>query len=279
MPTVRLLWEIGPETSAWAAVTRAVRTPSFADLGARVVDVDPVVPPGTPPNPFPLPMRFAAVGSPDFVSEELLAYELGLRGRLGDSTSYDLALYQMDYDYLRAYTPAGAFCNPSHTNVALNPSCLFTSDSVVTEIRFNNEGTGEVRGLELSLDWDLSERWRMRTTYSYADEVHRTTPPNIPGSGRSGPKNQLALRSEWSLGSTVALAAWLRYVDDIPDVDIEDYWQASVQLSWRIDDRWQLAVGGTNLLDDGTLEYRSELNDVAPTEIERKVFVRTEWRF
>jgi iron complex outermembrane receptor protein len=279
MPTARLLWQIDAETSFWGAVTRAVRTPSYADLGARVVDVDPVVPPGAPNNPFPLPLRFAAVGSPNFISEELLAYEVGLRGRFGPSASYDLSVYYMDYDHLRAYTPTGAVCNPSGQSVAANPLCLFASDSVITEIRFNNDGYGTVRGLELSLDWDLSDRWRIRTSYAYADEVQRTLAQSIPASGRTGPRNQAAFRSEWSIGSAVALAAWLRYADDIPSVGVDDYWQANVQLSWRVSDEWQIAVGGNNLLHDTNLEYRSELNDVLPSEIERRLFLRAEWRF
>jgi iron complex outermembrane receptor protein len=279
MPTARLLWQIDSETSFWAAVTRAVRTPSYADLGARVVDVDPVVPPGTGSNPFPLPLRFAAVGSPDFHSEELLAYEVGIRGRFGESTSYDLSVYSMEYDNLRAYSPAGAFCNPSHQRVATNPACLFASDSVITEISFNNEGWGTVRGFELSVHWDLSERWRIRTSYAHADETQKVSPPSIPSSRASGPRNQAAFRSEWSLGTSLALATWLRYVDEIAAVGIADYWQANVQLSWRVNDQWQLAVGGNNLLDSANLEYLSELNDTLPTEIERRLFLRAEWRF
>jgi iron complex outermembrane receptor protein len=185
MPTLRLLWQIDDDTSFWSAVTRAVRTPSYADLGARVLDIDPVVPAGVGAHPFPVPMRFAAVGSPDFVSEELLAYEVGLRGRFGASTSYDVSIYQMDYEQLRAYSPVGVFCNPSRQSVALNPLCLFSSDSVITEIGFNNEGTGEVHGVELSLDWDLSDHWRLRTSYAYSSEEQWTG--YIPASDDTGP--------------------------------------------------------------------------------------------
>jgi outer membrane receptor protein involved in Fe transport len=236
------------------------------------------MPVGAGANPFPVPMRFAAVGSPSFVSEKLRAFEVGIRGRLGSATSYDVSIYSMDYTQLRAYEPAEALCSPSEIDVLQNPACLLAADSVITQIRFNNNATGEVRGLEASLDWDLSERWRLRTTYAYTDEEQRSAPPNITAS-LSTPRNQAAVRSEWSLGRTVALAAWLRYVDDIPSVGVEDYWQANLQVSWRANDEWQVAIGGTNLLADGRLEYRSELNDVALTEIERRVFVRAEWRF
>jgi iron complex outermembrane receptor protein len=279
MPSVRALWQVNPDTSVWGAVTRAIRTPSFADLGARVVDVDPVVPPGGPSNPFPLPLRFAALGNPSFVSEEMLAYELGLRGRLAEHASYDLAVYYMDYESLRAYLPGGVVCNPSGQSVLANPACMFAADSVITQIVFDNAGSGEVRGLELALDWDISDRWRLRSSYTYADESQRATPPSRPSTPASGPKHQASLRSEWSLGTAAYLTAWIRYVDEIPNSGIEEYWQANLQVTWAVSDHWRLSIGGQNLLDDSGVEYYSELNDLVPTEIERRAFVRAEWSF
>jgi iron complex outermembrane recepter protein len=279
MPSVRLLWEVNDATSVWSAVTRAVRTPSYADLGARVKDVESVIPPGTPENPFPLPIRPSAVGSPEFRSEELLAYELGVRGRFGPAVSYDLALYVMDYDDLRAYAPAGAFCNPSGEPVASNPLCVLASDSILSAVEFNNAATGDVHGLELAVDWDVNARWRLRTAYSYAAETQEATAPNVALAPASGPKHQVTLRSEWSLMRNVRLATWLRYVDAIPRLGLADYWQANVQVNWRVNDQWLLSVGGKNLLGDARLEYLSELNDIVPTEIERSILMRAEWSF
>src|SRR4029453_19405432 len=61
-PSVRLAWRFKPDSLLWGAVSRAVRTPSRVDhdLANR-----------TRP-PF-------TVGNPDFESEKLIAYELGLR--------------------------------------------------------------------------------------------------------------------------------------------------------------------------------------------------------
>ena len=278
MPSVRLLWQVTSTTSLWSAVTRAVRTPSYADLGARVLDVEPVRPPGTPENPFALPLRVAAVGASGFRSEELLAYEIGLRGRIGASVSYDLAVYDMEYDDLRAYAPIGVFCNPSRDPVASTPLCVLAADSIITEIGFNNAAGGNVRGFELAADWDINERWRLRTSYSYADETQRAAFPNIAITP-TGPKQNVTVRSEWSLGANVRLATWLRYVDEIPPLAASDYWQANLQLNWRVNDQWLLSMGGTNLLGDARFEYLSELNDVVPTEIERRVFLRAEWSF
>jgi iron complex outermembrane receptor protein len=279
MPSVRALWQVTSDTSVWGAITRAIRTPSFADLGTRVVDIDPVVPPGTPDNPFPVPLRFAALGSPSFASEEMLAYEMGVRGRLSPAASYDLAVYYMDYDQLRAYSPSGVVCNPSGQPVSANPLCLLAADSVITEIVFDNAGSGDVRGFELALDWDIGDRWRLRSAYTYADETQVAVAPSRASTPASGPKHQAYVRSEWSLGTAADLTAWVRYVDDIPSTGIEAYWQANLQVTWVVSDQWRLSIGAQNLLDGARLEYYSELNDIVPTEIERRAFVRAEWSF
>src|SRR5690606_41291468 len=56
-PGVRFLWNINDLQTFWAAVSRAVRTPSRIDRNWVIPNV--------------------SSGSPDYKSEELLAYELG----------------------------------------------------------------------------------------------------------------------------------------------------------------------------------------------------------
>ena len=62
-PSGRLAWNVAQGQMLWAAISRAVRTPSRIDRRLYV--------PGNPP--------YAIVGGPDFESEKLLAYELGYR--------------------------------------------------------------------------------------------------------------------------------------------------------------------------------------------------------
>jgi len=92
MPTVRLLWKPVNDHTLWAAVTRAVRTPSIADLSANVRDVVPAVPPGDPLNPTTVPGRVFSIGNPDFESETNMAFEVGARGQLSSNVSYDLGI-------------------------------------------------------------------------------------------------------------------------------------------------------------------------------------------
>jgi iron complex outermembrane recepter protein len=277
LPTARLLWQVAPGTNAWAAVTGAVRTPAQADVVARVTDFLPVVPPGQAPNPFPVPLRFRVNGNPDFRSEDLLSWEAGLRGPIGGAFSYDLAVYYMEYRGARLPVPTGqASCNPSGTPVAANPLCLFTSDSVIADFLLTNGIDGFVRGGELTLNWDVTGSWRLRGSYSLAQERL-----SVPGAlyPASGPEQQVGLRSEWTLSRNVNLAAFARYVDRVPLGDLPDYWQVSGQLNWTPAQGWQVGLGVRDLFDAGRVEYLSELNDTLPTRIEPAAYAQVRWTF
>src|SRR5207247_926991 len=63
-PTGRLLWTMDKQHSAWAAVSRAVRTPNFLEDDLRIT---------APVAPGSL---FQLVPNPGFLSEDLIAYEL-----------------------------------------------------------------------------------------------------------------------------------------------------------------------------------------------------------
>src|SRR5437667_283469 len=92
-PTGRLLWTPTKRQSVWAAVSRAVRTPTLSEdgIGTRQLPSFPAALGGAP-----LFARLA--GSPAFKSEELLAYELGYRAQATDRRSVDLALLYNAYD-------------------------------------------------------------------------------------------------------------------------------------------------------------------------------------
>src|SRR5438445_131785 len=88
-PSGRLSWTVTSRQTLWAAISRAVRTPSRIDQDFFV--------PANPP--------FALAGGPKFVSEELLAYELGYRVRPIDQLSFSLAAFYNDYSNLRSLEP------------------------------------------------------------------------------------------------------------------------------------------------------------------------------
>ncbi len=273
MPTARLSWKVSPKHTAWGAVTRAVRTPSIADLSTRATDIFPALPPGAPGNDFPVPVRVATVSDPDFRSETVLATEFGIRGQLNSSLTYDLALYHMTYESLRDILLSDTVCNPSNVSLFLDPTCIATSDSVVTEFSFVNGGDGTVTGGELSLDWQAREHWRIRGSVAFADE-------SIDDSmDRTYPLWQASLRSEWSPLDTLDLAIWMRYVGDVEFNNTPAYTQGNVHLRWRYADNWTMSLGVRNLLRPETFEAISEFSDVVPTQIQRTAFVNLRHAF
>lgn len=76
-PSARLTWVPDADRTAWAAISRAVRTPSRleADLDAAP----------------------RLIGNPDIDSEKVLAYELGYRSRVARDAWMDAALFYNEY--------------------------------------------------------------------------------------------------------------------------------------------------------------------------------------
>jgi iron complex outermembrane receptor protein len=96
LPSVRLGWQIGPESLMWAAASRTVRTPSRVD---REVFAPPLV------------------GGPEFDSEVAKVYELGLRSQIAPGTSVSATVFHHDFERLRSLdlTPAGATFNNNYS--------------------------------------------------------------------------------------------------------------------------------------------------------------------
>ena len=85
-PTLRMLWKPDNESSAWASLTRAVRTPTRAELHALLIFCDPSNPGCTQP-----------IGDPDANSEKVVASELGYRSKIGTASTIDIALFDHRY--------------------------------------------------------------------------------------------------------------------------------------------------------------------------------------
>jgi hypothetical protein len=100
-PTARLAWTLSRQQTVWAAIARAVRTPTLFE-DQRSVTQGPVSPaPGI--TVFP-----RIVANPDLASEEALAYELGYRVQPRAEFNVDAALFYSVYDGLKVFAPLGA---------------------------------------------------------------------------------------------------------------------------------------------------------------------------
>jgi iron complex outermembrane receptor protein len=242
-PSVRASWAWRPTHRVWAALSRAVRSPSRIDREFFV--------PAAPP--------FALAGGPSFVSEKLLAYELGYRAEPRKDLALALSTFFHDYDDLRSVEPA---------TVAGGPFVVA------------NGLQGKSYGAEFSADYHVNDRWRLRLGYT----EQRVTSRPKPGSGdrtsfRSqalDPNRIVVLNSQTELSANTAVDVTARYVGRIGNQEVPAYLGLDVRVSWRPIESLELAVTGRNLLDRQRPEF-----GVAATrrEIERSVNGSFTWRF
>lgn len=257
-PNVRVLWRIDPTQTLWAAVSRAVRTPSRIERDGRIVTS--ILPPGTPGNPAPFPVAALIWGDSGFGSEKLVAYELGYRVQTGATVSVDVAAFYNDYDDLRD----GRVDPPFPGN-----------GFVIVPLVLTNNAEARTWGAELALEWQPEVWARVRGGYGYLD-----TEFDDPGLTGSNPQHQGFVWASLEPMSRLELDMRLRYASRLPLEDVPAYLTADARVGWRLDNGLDLALVGQHLLHDERVEFVSELTLLGlPARIERSVYLAATWQF
>jgi iron complex outermembrane recepter protein len=268
-PNARMLWTPCDHHTIWAAVSRAVRTPSRVEHNARVEVI--AVPPETSENPGPLPALVSLIGNKNFESEQLTAYELGYRVRPVDHFSLDIAGFYNVYDNLLTGELGAASLEflpmPIHIFVPINVL---------------NNMDGETYGVEITADYRVSSWWRLQAAYSFLKMCLRSHGTNdasmVAGPSGSSPENLVSLRSWIDLPWNLEFDCWVRYVDTLPSLNIDSYITFDARLGWRPRKNLELSIVGQNLLDNQHLEFKPEITSL-PAEIERSVYGKITWCF
>lgn len=261
-PSGRLQWNVTPKQMLWAAVSRAVRTPSRIDHDLS----SPTGLPGGPP--FFLPGSVEN-GSSAFTSETLIAYELGYRAQLGDKISASVSTYYNDYDKIRSTTtaPAPAFAG--------------------LPITFQNNLQGETYGVELSGDYQMLDWWRWHAGYDFIQEHIHVRPGETDFTHglneTADPQHQFSIRSSMDLPQNIEFDTGLRWVDTL-DTDngptagkVPSYFELDARLAWHPTKDVEISVVGQNLVHDQHPEYGFP----SPTNVEigRSVYGKIAWHF
>jgi iron complex outermembrane receptor protein len=269
-PNARLLWNLTPNQSIWTAVSRAVRTPALTEEGLRLNSA--VIPPGTPSNPTPFPAVVAVFGSHQFNSEDLLAYELGYRVQATSNVSLDVATFYNNYSNLRTAEPGTPFVEGSPA----------PTDIVIPFVA-GNKMSGGTYGVELIADWKVIPKWRLVGSYSYLQmDIHKNkdsqdpTPDNPNG---SSPRHQWYLRSSIDLPKHFEQDTTLRFVDQLPSLNVPRYYSLDAHLGWRPVTKLEVSIGGQNLLNNWHFEFMPDFVNTSPTVVKRSIFGSITWKF
>ncbi len=248
-PGLRLALTPSPRQFLWAAVSRAVRTPSDMEY--------------FPAISYPL---LSATGPGLFLadssvrSERMLAYEAGYRLQATDNLVATLDVYCNDYDRLIVLAPNGeAF-----------PTGL-------ARIVPQNLLSGRIYGTELTLTWQPASHWRITAWYALC-----LSNLDGPPAGRADirrieeriPTHQAHLRSSLDLSRHWKLDAQLRFVDRVEDIPA--YLEADLRLACSLGDGLELALVGQNLLHDKHSEFRQAVTP-ATAAIPRGAYLRLTW--
>jgi iron complex outermembrane receptor protein len=260
-PSARLLWTPDRQHSAWAAISRAVRTPSRFDQDGTYT---------LPRQTVPFPVFPRIVGTPDFYSEELVAYEIGYRTQASKRFAWDLATFVNVYEDLQSARLGTPFIEDGN---------------VIVPLVLNNGLRGQTYGVELAGQWTMSEAWRFSASYSFLQlQLHSVAGTGYDEERRvegSSPHNQVRLWSSWDLPRCWQLDLGLRYVDNLPVLHVGSYISMDLRLAWVPSENLEVAVVGQNLLDSHHLEFYNDFAGpyLQGTEVERGVFAKITWKY
>jgi len=267
-PGTRLLWTPDKQQVVWGAISRAVRTPSRANQDFIITNTFAA---------FPVPGVIQVSGTETYKSSTLIAYELGYRRQFNRAMSLDSALFYNDYEKLLGTASGAAVCQPSATP----PPCLLPGDThLLIPSTFVNNVSGNTYGVELSIDWRPSDRWHVQTSYSFlklsldsaVDSAIDETPEGL------SPKHQLSLRTSVELSTSTEMDIWLRYVDELPAINVPSYTEMDLRLAKDLSKGLELAVVARNLLDSSHAEFITTQNSIPPTEVERSLYLQLLWK-
>ncbi len=272
MPTVRVAWEPSDHHMFWAAVSRALRTPSRTDTEA-ISNVESL------PGPGGIPILLRYMGNPNFQNEALLAYEAGYRTTVGDTLSIDLALYFNDYDHLETAEDGALFLETAPAPVHL-----------VEPLVAHNLMYGETHGLELAANWKVTHRWTLSTGYAL-EQIHMHVDPGstdltaAEALEHGAPLNSAQVRSHFDITRNLDSNTSVYFVDRLTNQGtfaasvVPGYTRLDTNLNWKIRDSFSVSAVGQNLLQDHHVEFLGALGSLQSSEMKRSAYLKFVWNF
>jgi len=259
-PGARVLWTPNLRQTVWAAVTRAVRTPSRVEEDLQLTAM-------AAPNPLTF---YRVVGDRGFSSENLVGYEAGYRTLVKPKFYVDIAAFYNNYNHLLSVEPGVPFSEtspaPPHT---------------VLPFFFRNGLLGKTSGFEIAPDWTPVSWWRLRGSYSYLhmdlkkSGVSRDTTTASSTQG-SSPHHQVVIQSSVDLPKKLEFDQTFRYVSALPAERVGSYATGDVRFSWRALRSMEFSIVGQNLFQS---HHPESAGDPGPlVGMERSVYAKITWQ-
>lgn len=264
-PSVRALWTPNNHESFWAAVTRAVRTPSRLDQDLGLTGF-------VSATPFPIFLEIT--GNPTFRPETLLGYEAGYRSQINPNFYVDIATFFNNYNDLESL---GALS----IGFAQSPPPSFPF--ILLSVPFVNGIEGNTDGVEINPDWKATKWWRLKGSYSYL-QMHLKNKPGITDANTassdtgSSPHHEVVIQSLFDLPDHIEIDPTYRFVSALPAQDVQRYSTMDVHVAWDFCDELEFSVKGDNLFRPSQVEFGSGVNGAPNIGIKRTIYAQLTWK-
>ncbi len=260
-PNGRLLFTPTQKLSAWASVSRAVRTPDRVDEDIQV-DIFAVA----------SPLIFARViGNHDLHAERLIAYEGGVRALLHPR------FYISADGFYNAYRNLIAQGSPAITGAPAPP---FPPSSFLFTFQYKNGIHGTTHGAEVAPDWQATSFWHIRAGYSYFnidlnDEPGFSDTVTLKSLRGSSPTDQAFIQSRFNLPCRFEFDQSFRYVDSLPAQSVRAYTTADARIGWNPSKSVNFSVAGQNLFQPHHAEFG--IDPPPSVLIKRGIYAKLVW--
>jgi iron complex outermembrane receptor protein len=266
-PNASLLGKLTPSETVWASVARAVRIPFLANRDMRVNLA-------AFPGPGGEPAYTSIFSNPEFVSEELTAYQAGLRTARLPRISFDLALFYHSYDYLQSTDPEAPFIDPS-----------LPGSPLVIPSRFQNSRQGETYGAELAAVVQVSAKSKLASNYSWLRVDVRAKPGSSPADAVNvvnaevaSPRHQFHARWFQDLPGRMQFDTAYYFTGGLAQGLLRSYHRVDCRIGWIPSAKFDFSFALQNMLDNQHPEavaFSFEL----PSETGRSLYGKVTWRF
>jgi iron complex outermembrane receptor protein len=270
-PSLRVLWKPTSTQAFWAAVSRAVRTPSDIERDDCFALSN-----GSEQG---LPITVLLTGNPRFGSEVVHAFEAGYRRQFHRNLSLDFAGFVNHYSSLGG-TSVGA------------PSVAFTpTPAILVPATYVNAVSSGSQGVEASLLWSPASAFHFQSSYAWMqNRFDNHGGPNvltIYNQDWATPRNAFDLRGfwtplpRWTLGAILngnsAISSSASLVSNSPSaVAVPAHTRLDLRLTRALAENLDLSAGATNLLQPRHLEFFS-VDYVVASQIPRSAWIRLQW--
>jgi len=257
-PSARLLWSPSEHQSVWVGVTRAVTTPSDLEenfllqgaSGSTVIQV---------------------LGNKQFMSEDVVGYELGYRILHGSRFYVDLSGFWSQYTNLQSFSAASLSSSGGLTYIT---------------IQYENQIAGHATGFEFAPQVTVASWWHANVNYSYVSGNFAASGPtsDISSTGsvntyeKSTPRHIVFVQSKMDLPWLFQFDQTYRYVSDLPAQKVNAYQTMDLVLGRPLGRDVFFKVVGQNLFQPHHNEWGTGDPNQPVVGINRGMYVQVSFK-